>query len=65
MYKADSDMEGDVVQVQLEPEVSGTVSISSNDGGDSTKELDSEYYSELDSDVDTDMEDYVDAPYSM
>jgi hypothetical protein len=38
------------------------VSISSHDDTDSTEELDSEFHSELDPDMDMRMEDDVDAP---
>jgi len=61
MSEADLDMEGELERVYLEPEASPAVSISSDDDPDTT-ELDGEYDSEHDSDVDMHMEDDVDAP---
>jgi hypothetical protein len=61
MYEEDSDTEGKLERVYLEPEASPAVSISSDDDTDST-ELDGEYDSELDPDVDMRIEDDVDAP---
>jgi len=64
MYEADSDTEGSLEWVYLEPEALPAVSISSDDDTDST-ELDGKYDSELDPDVDMRMEDDVDAPDSV
>ena len=53
------------MRVYAEPEASPTVSISSDDYTDSTKESDGEYYSEHDCDVDMRMGDDVDALYGV
>jgi len=65
MYETDSDTEGKLEWVYLEPEASPAVSISSDDDTDPTEKSDSEYDSEHNSDVDMRMEDDVDAPDSV
>jgi len=60
MYDTDSDTEGLLERVYLEPEASPALSISSDDDSDSTK-LDSKYDPELNPDVGMRMEDEVDA----
>ena len=64
LYEADSDTEGELELIYLEPEASPAGSISSDDDIDSTQS-DGEYDSELDPDVDMRMEDNVDAPESI
>ena len=61
MYEADSDTDGLLEQVYLEPEALPAVSISLDDDTDSTEKSDSEYDSEDDSDVDMRLEDDGDA----
>jgi len=62
MYEADSDTEGQLEWVYLEPKAPRAVSMSSDDDTDSTEQSDSKYDSEHDSDVDMRMENDVDAP---
>jgi hypothetical protein len=62
MYEADSDTEGSLERVSLEPVALPTMSISSDHDTDSTENSDSDYNSEHDSDVDMRLEDDVDAP---
>ena len=62
MYEADSDTEGWMERVYLEPEASLSVSISSDDDTHSTTKSDSKYDSEHDSGGDMRMEDDMDAP---
>jgi len=65
MYEVDSDTEGYVQGVYIEPDASPAVSIASDDNTDSTKESDGEYDSDHSPDVDMHMEDDVDAPYGV
>jgi hypothetical protein len=62
MYQADLNMEDKLQRVYIEPEALPALSNSSDENTDRNKELDSEYESKQNSDMDMHMQDDVNTP---